>query len=165
MPYDPTAFDNMKVVLDGAAYDLDMSGEAVIKGRKDLIDLASMSRTFIIRIALTHFSNVSAGIRVNSTLEHLAAELLPPAGHLNQGAYVTIEFSWRVIQNQASSYIPAIKQLWGPERMYEEIEKVSSQEGAKNAIIVSFNRLFTEAMMDDLLDLLHHVVKTLQKLE
>jgi hypothetical protein len=155
----------MKVVLDGAAYDLDMSGEAVIKGRKDLVDLASMSRTFIIRIALTHFSNVSAEIRVDSTLEHLAAELLPPAGHLDQGAYVTIEFSWRVLQNQVSLYSPVIKQLWGPDRMYEEIEMVSSQDGAKSAIIVSFNRLFTEAMMDDLLDVLHHVVKTLQKLE
>jgi hypothetical protein len=163
--YDPTAFDNMKVVLDGAAYDLDMSGEAVVKGRKDLIDLATMSRSFSIRIALTHFSNVSAEIRVDSTLEHIAAELLPAVGHLDQGAYVTIEFSWHVNQNQSLSYSQLIKQLWGPERIYEEIERVSSHNGESKALIVSFNRLFTEAMMDDLLDVLHHVVKTLQKLD
>ncbi|WP_259317087.1 hypothetical protein [Heyndrickxia coagulans] len=38
--FDPTAFENMKTVFEGAAYDLDLRGEASITGRKDLVDLA-----------------------------------------------------------------------------------------------------------------------------
>ncbi|MEK8128412.1 hypothetical protein WMW72_10900 [Paenibacillus filicis] len=46
MMFDPTIFDNLKVVMEGRLYDLDAEGSIRITGREDLVDLASMSRTF-----------------------------------------------------------------------------------------------------------------------
>jgi hypothetical protein len=40
--FDPTAFDNMKVVLEGALYDLDIMGEIIITDRNDLFNTAKM---------------------------------------------------------------------------------------------------------------------------
>jgi hypothetical protein len=44
--FDPTAFDNWKVVVEGAMYDLDQEGALAVVSREDLVDLAGMSRTF-----------------------------------------------------------------------------------------------------------------------
>ena len=44
--FDPTAFDNMKVVLEGAVYDRDILGDILVVNRDDLINLASLSRQF-----------------------------------------------------------------------------------------------------------------------
>jgi uncharacterized Zn finger protein len=50
--FDPTAFDNWKVVVEGAMYDLDREGIVLVAGREDLVDLAGMSRSFRISVRL-----------------------------------------------------------------------------------------------------------------
>ncbi|WP_199619678.1 hypothetical protein [Paenibacillus alkalitolerans] len=50
--FDPTAFDNWKVVVEGALYDLDREGAIAVVGREDLVDLAGMSRSFRISASL-----------------------------------------------------------------------------------------------------------------
>ncbi|KYD22330.1 MAG: hypothetical protein C6P37_08510 [Caldibacillus debilis] len=50
--FDPTAYENMKVILEGYLYDYDMQGEILIKERNDLINLADMSRTFSLLFSL-----------------------------------------------------------------------------------------------------------------
>ena len=44
--FDPTAFENIKVVLEGAVYDLDLNGEIIIIDRNDLINTAKLSRKY-----------------------------------------------------------------------------------------------------------------------
>ncbi|MCI3923796.1 hypothetical protein MO973_26565 [Paenibacillus sp. TRM 82003] len=48
--FDPTIFDNWKVVAEGAMYDLDREGELEVIGRSDVMDLASLSRSFAIGV-------------------------------------------------------------------------------------------------------------------
>ncbi|KPV55085.1 periplasmic component, partial [Paenibacillus sp. A3] len=48
--FDPTIFDNLKVVLEGHLYDLDAEQTIRVIGREDFIDLASMKRIFSMRI-------------------------------------------------------------------------------------------------------------------
>ena len=50
--FDPTAFDNMKVVLEGAVYDRDLFGDILIVSRDDLVNLATLSRKFTIEFVL-----------------------------------------------------------------------------------------------------------------
>ena len=47
--FDPTIFDNMKVILEGYVYDLDFAGKIVVTGRMDRIEMSTMSRTYGIR--------------------------------------------------------------------------------------------------------------------
>ena len=48
MMFDPTIFDNLKVVAEGAVYDLDLQGEILITNRIDQVDLATLSRYYAI---------------------------------------------------------------------------------------------------------------------
>ncbi len=50
--FDPTAFDNMKVVLEGAVYDRDILGDILVVKRDDLVNLATLSRQFMMEFQL-----------------------------------------------------------------------------------------------------------------
>ncbi|WP_309120238.1 hypothetical protein [Paenibacillus sp.] len=71
--FDPTIFDNWKVVFEGALYDLDREGAVEVIGREDLVDLASMSRSFRIGARRTG-GGCRAEIRLTSGLADFAAE-------------------------------------------------------------------------------------------
>jgi len=76
--FDPTAFDNMKVVLEGSLYDLDISGEIRVVNREDLVNLARMEREFSITFCtekLEH-KNINITYKLNSSGQELYNELL-----------------------------------------------------------------------------------------
>ncbi|MDF0725751.1 hypothetical protein PY093_03360 [Cytobacillus sp. S13-E01] len=39
--FDPTIFDNLKVVIEGEVYDLDLTGDFLVTNRSDSIDIAN----------------------------------------------------------------------------------------------------------------------------
>lgn len=72
--FDPTIFDNLKVVLEGALYDADREGRLEVIGREDLIELAGLSRTFRMRVRLNEGRCVGE-VSLRSGLPDFAAEL------------------------------------------------------------------------------------------
>ena len=42
--FDPTAYENMRVVLEGIFYDKDLSGEILVIDRNDIVNTAKLSR-------------------------------------------------------------------------------------------------------------------------
>ncbi|MBR8645431.1 hypothetical protein KEH51_18565 [[Brevibacterium] frigoritolerans] len=50
--FDPTAFENMKVVLEGAVYDRDFIGDILVINRDDIVNLSTMSRSYKIEMEL-----------------------------------------------------------------------------------------------------------------
>ncbi|MBN3523665.1 hypothetical protein [Paenibacillus apiarius] len=72
--FDPTIFDNLKVVLEGKIYDLDQEGEWLVIGREDLIDLAGFGRTFRMRVQRPGEACIAA-LTLASGLADFAAEL------------------------------------------------------------------------------------------
>jgi hypothetical protein len=44
--FDPTVYENLKVVIEGEIYDRDLEGEIAIIDRQDQVNLATMSRTY-----------------------------------------------------------------------------------------------------------------------
>jgi hypothetical protein len=71
--FDPTAFDNWKVVVEGALYDLDREGQLIIIGREDLVDLAKMSRKFQIRVRESESSS-QAELQLVSSMADFVGE-------------------------------------------------------------------------------------------
>lgn len=75
--YHPSVYDNLKIVLEGAVYDLDFSGEIEIVNRKDLMDHAIMERNYSIDFVVkTIGESMKGNICLTSTLEDLAMEKL-----------------------------------------------------------------------------------------
>ena len=71
--FDPTIFDNLKVVLEGELYDADREGRIEVIGREDTVELAGMSRTFRMKLRLTD-GRSTAIVALAGELEDFAAE-------------------------------------------------------------------------------------------
>ncbi|WP_163100927.1 hypothetical protein [Peribacillus alkalitolerans] len=178
--FDPTAFDNMKTVLEGAVYDQDLEGAILVTNRNDLLDLAQLSRCFKIDLQLRPIkqgteSTITASLVLRSSLENFAAELLSsenPSIWKNAGANLKIQFaipmqlpSLDSIQKLTS----LLKKQWGENReIIIKEEKTFENAVYRDSLIystVQFARLVTEDQLEDLFELVNHVIKSLEELE
>jgi len=159
--FDPTAYENMKIVIEGTAYDLDLEGQIRVVDRKDIVDLATLARRYEITFCLKQSSTIMAKLTLEAKLNQLAAELLQNGSQKQIGAFVHISFTW---DSSSKQYMEKIKEHWGLEHIYEERKIYSSLNGVKEEIIIDFSRIITEDMMDDLVAMFHFSVHTLTKL-
>jgi hypothetical protein len=160
--FDPTAFDNMKVVAEGLFYDLDLNGTITIKERNDIIDLAQLSRRYSLSFMLNEHSDVLATFRLYAHLQQLSAELLSEGGPAKRGAFLEIVYSGSdrdITQEKIREWQVA----WGEQRKFETREINSSLFGTSIELVVRFERLITEEMMEDLQKLIEFFVATLQR--
>lgn len=165
--FDPTVWDNLKVVLEGAIYDLDLDGDISIVDRNDIINLAKMSRTFTITFkqSMVKSEYPIATITLEADLDNLAAEL----HHKSQkpGCYLAICFKTHI--HDAEAECPKIEKflqdIWGNSRKFEQklsFTYSSAQMGYLNEIIVMFDRKIYEENIDDLLEMIPYILETLQ---
>ncbi len=175
--FDPTVFDNVKVVLEGEVYDQDMTGAIQVSAREDLVDLASFSRTF--RIAFR--TKPSAGrymawVELSSSLRNIAAEILeqPKA---EAGCLLSVSFAAAIADARGAEEInpqvicaqadAAVKAVWGGQYQLEQQVTHTygfGKETVSHTVRLLFGRTFTEAVIDDLPELVSHTIKTLEQL-
>ncbi|HZG73979.1 MAG TPA: hypothetical protein VEY51_20795 [Chondromyces sp.] len=159
--FDPTAFDNIKTVLEGSVYDLDLSGDITITGRQDSIDMAVLSRRYSVTFFKNELPKVNVQIRLEAALRHLASELLgTEAQKEHQGAVLSIQYSGNAAAFPETA-METLRHLWGTERLYERRKISSDRFGVSHELEVTFNRLITEEMMEDLEEMLHFIVDSL----
>ncbi|MED4226786.1 hypothetical protein [Neobacillus cucumis] len=166
--FDPTAFDNMKVVFEGALYDRDNKGEIIIMDRNDWVNLAKMSRQFEVMFQLPE-SRVRAKIEMKSNMVNLAAELLSSIQNEQQaGCYLKLKF---VIEKTEVLNFQELKKIlldvWGDGREISvntynhPLEKEKDQ---LTILTVSFGRLITEEQIEDLFEMTDFMITTLEQL-
>lgn len=170
--FDPTAFDNMKVVLEGAIYDLDFAGEIKIVNRDDLVNLAKLSRQYCISFETLPTSLVTATIILRAGLENFADELLPGIKNNElMGAHVQVQFLLKQCFKQSGQFTELdqlIQTIWGENRhvSYQLMSNpLNDVELPTCQITLSFNRLILEENMDDLKEMAVYMVETANKLE
>ncbi|WP_040208506.1 hypothetical protein [Neobacillus jeddahensis] len=166
--FDPTAFDNMKVVLEGAIYDRDLRGELVITDRNDVMNMAKMSRSFDIVFQLPD-KMVSGIMKLESKLHNLTAELLSSSA-TNQlaGCYVELKF---IIKTSSEVDYQKVKHIllgiWGETRKIE-LSSISypleANKTKSTVLTVDFDRLVTEDQMDDLVEMTEFMMTSLEQL-
>ncbi|MCU9613644.1 hypothetical protein OEV98_08730 [Caldibacillus lycopersici] len=90
--FDPTAYENIKVVLEGIVYENDLQGEILVIERNDLVNLADLSRSF--NITFTHKDDIQHKVQVKigllSTFKQIASEWMTI--HEQPGAGFSITF-------------------------------------------------------------------------
>jgi hypothetical protein len=167
--FDPTAYENMKVVVEGYLYDKDFDGEISISERNDVINIAKLSREYSISFQLKETNKEHfAIIRIKAGIENFAAELLPVQIEPNHiGSFVELEFVvhhphkedfYTLIQTE-------LQHLWGEKRTIQQqvrFNPISSSESIENRIMVHFNRLVLEEQIDDLKAICDHMIETLK---
>ncbi|MGM0881252.1 MAG: hypothetical protein ACQEXQ_09435 [Bacillota bacterium] len=166
--FDPTVFENLKVAFENQLYDLDNLDKKIqIINRIDRLEMAVMSRTFALRFILRDQKEVSAEISLDASLKDLAAEILElqgetPACTLRLRFYMQINET-AVVCKQIEQIL---QQIWNPEILpTQTISYVYGQENIySNKIELGFNRKISEEQMNDIPELIEHVLQTLKEL-
>lgn len=169
--FDPTAFDNMKVVIEGALYDLDLAGEIVITDRNDIVNMAKMSRSFDVHFQLssTQQGSVTAKLEIRADFINLAAELMPNSLSQKQdGCTIKLQFFHYGITDEAQ--LNKIREIfidiWGETRQISQSVTITpSISLIHNCISIEFDRLINEDQMDDLVEMIDFMMKTNEQLQ
>ncbi|MED3553537.1 hypothetical protein [Cytobacillus praedii] len=169
--FDPTAFENMKVVVDGAIYDEDLSGGITIIDRNDFLNTAKLSRKYEVSFISKEDNRVVCTFIMEAGLENLAAELLPSAhSELLSGCQLFVKFSF--LHPNERSYFQAIerclKDIWGSERTISQsacFDPFDEGNRVKNETIIFFNRLVYEDQMDDILAMVKYMIVSMERLK
>jgi hypothetical protein len=163
--FDPTVFDNLKTVLEGEVYDLDLDEKIVVTNREDLIDLARLSRTYRIYFRLWHDERVEACISLGAQLNHLAAELLSQ-NETEAGCVLEVSFSLSLTHLHLCEKISEeLQRIWGENRTIQQtISFLYGENTYRNEVRVKFHRLVNENHVEDLRELVSYVVQSLDVL-
>ncbi|MEF2967185.1 hypothetical protein V3851_15210 [Paenibacillus sp. M1] len=166
--FDPTIFENLKVVVEGAVYDLDFRGKLEIIGRTDRIELSVMSRYYAIQFSLPGQPDKWAELRLWADTEDLAGEILE-LNTVTLGCRMQPVFYKRL--KDPAGECPEIERLtaeiWG--NHIGLMQRIISVYGDNDflpldEITVDFQRRFGEEVVQDLPEMLEHMLLMLDKL-
>jgi hypothetical protein len=157
--FDPTAYENLKVVLQGALYELELTGSLKITDRKDMIDLASLERRYSLTVSHPDEDDISAVITLTAGINEWNAEARPSDNGM-PGAWLQVSYQseGRLFPEETSN---RLEEWWGPDRTLEWTEIRSSIHPIKHVCKVNFNRIITEEMVDDLEEVAVHIENSL----
>ncbi|WP_139992471.1 hypothetical protein [Paenibacillus paridis] len=167
--FDPTVFENLKVAFENRLYDLDTLDRKIdITNRIDRLDMAVMSREFTLQFKLTERPEAFAEIQLTASLKELAAEILELKGE-EPACTLRLRFHMQVrnMDEQCREVEQIMQRIWEPE--LAPTQTISYLFGAEvpiytNVIELNFNRKISEEQMDDIRDLVKHMLQTLKKL-
>jgi len=165
--FDPTVFDNLKVVLEGAIYDLDFNNRVEITDRSDIVDLAKMSRSYT--LTLTQ-GKTDAIVELSTDALNWSGEILAPEQG-NYPCHLYVEFLLKIadIDQDCSSIRFRLNQIWRSFKPKIE-QNISFIYGNTtplfdNQIVLSFKDDFGEDFIADIPFLIEKLVSTLSALE
>ncbi|GGH36940.1 hypothetical protein [Paenibacillus segetis] len=168
--FHPTVFDNIKVAIENQIYDYDnLDGILVVTDRSDLVNMALMSREFTLSFKLIGGQKVTAEIVLSASTKDLNDEILEVPNQ-NPGCNLQLRFYTQVenvaIQCQAIKSI--LHAIWGSDlRPLQALSFIYGEESEvyNNCIELQFKRQITEEQMEDIPELLKHVLQSAEELE
>lgn len=168
--FDPTAFENMKVVIEGALYDLDLDDDIQVLDRNDIVNMAKLSRTYDVTFSMKNKESVQCTFSLEAKLENLAAELLPLLQSKKlAGSYLSIKFG---VTHQSQDEIhemleKELADIWGNDRSYKQMisfEPLHRSKRLRTEIFIDFNRLVLEDQIDDILHMIDYMILSLERI-
>lgn len=169
----PTVYENLKVAIENYIYDLDNQGEGItVTHRADLLDMAVMSRRLELQFALIDQPYITAELQLSASLKDLADEILEQTDDLH---LCSLQLRFRLFMPANEQSCERISQLlrgiWGSE-VELELTVIGTYDPvmgviASNQIIadVRFDRKIGEAQIEDIPELVSHMLRTLYRLE
>ncbi|TYR80898.1 hypothetical protein FZC66_11140 [Priestia megaterium] len=165
--FDPIVFDNLKVVVEGEIYDLDLSGQVSVLNREDVVDLARFTRTY--RILFQQHICCTASLTLSTDLDNIHAELAPSRNE-KPGCTVFIQFYIKketpYTEEDCRELQHLCQKIWGETRVIQQriIHEVGTNE-YENEIKVIFNRFIYEDQVADLVEMIDYMLQTMDQLK
>ncbi|MCA0985735.1 hypothetical protein [Guptibacillus algicola] len=162
--FDPTIYENVKVVLEGELYDRDLDGEITISNRSDLVDLATLSRTYV--VTFEENEKVISTINLHASLESFSAEQLQ-LEDIEPGCELKLSFEMAVRDKGICDEIyKLIKKIWGDRPYVSQTlsYKYRQESTIMNKIDLEFNRQINEDQISDLTTIVDYTIRTANEL-
>ncbi|MCW3791737.1 hypothetical protein OM416_09105 [Paenibacillus sp. LS1] len=166
--FDPTVYDNLKVGFENHLYDMDNLDERIqIMGRKDRLEMAVMSREFMLQFCLRDHPEVTGEVVLSSSLEELAAEILETPG-AQPGCRLELRFG--MIVKEPETQCPAIRsilqQSWLEQRVCQNILYIFDEQPITYNVTahIYFDRSVNEDQMGDIPELCEHMANVMDQL-
>ncbi|WP_088101980.1 hypothetical protein [Halalkalibacter urbisdiaboli] len=164
--FDPTIFDNLKVVLEGAIYDLDLDGEIIVTNRADLLDLATMSRRFSMQFQMQGAKQTYpvAEIIIFSSLRDFATEMID-GDEKRAGCVIEINFYTIIdnVEDHCQMIEKAFTDIWDRRPFINQ--EISFKYGRKKRLLnktnLNFERKINENQIDDLKGIVEYSLESL----
>ncbi|OIJ17266.1 hypothetical protein BKP37_01825 [Anaerobacillus alkalilacustris] len=170
--FDPTIYENLKVVLEGKIYERDFNNEIIIVDRQDNIDLASMSRQYVITFSIKSGSkNYQAKVKLKADSKDLYGEILEKETISNCGCHLMLSLNGPLTNISSNPQIikqmlenkwnkrPIITQeiyyTWNPNEAHQYFLKT----------ILSFDRKINEDHIDDFDQIMNLLIESLLLVE
>ncbi|MBM7703220.1 hypothetical protein [Metabacillus iocasae] len=165
--FDPIVFDNLKVIVEGEIYELDLSGEVSVVNREDFVDLARFTRTY--HISFRQHSCCIATLKLSTDLDNIHAELNPRRNE-KPGCTVFIQFTYTQDKpfdtEQCEHFQHVLEDIWGETRtITQRLSHEVGNEEYEDLITVTFNRYIYEDQVGDLVEMIDYMLQTLDALE
>ncbi|MEK3976745.1 hypothetical protein [Psychrobacillus sp. FSL K6-1267] len=167
--YDPTVFENLKVVFENLLYDMDNIERKInITNRTDRMDFSIIKRDFSIEFVLSDKQKVTAEIIIEASLEELASEILETPGKA-PGCTLQLKFQKSVIEvpEECKSIELALKEIWEDDITITQrlsFEYGQLKKNYVNTILLSFHQKIKEENIGEIDDFLSSVIETLELL-
>ncbi|MCA0990734.1 hypothetical protein [Pseudalkalibacillus hwajinpoensis] len=161
--FDPTIYENVKVVLEGELYDRDLEGEISIISREDLVDLASLSRKYLMKF--TGNADVDVTIELFADLANFSAEQLQ-LDQIEPGCEIKIYFDVFISDEEDCAEIEEdIRSIWGNRPTIRQTVSFPYAEDHQEVslsthVLLEFNRKINEDQISDLGDLIEYAIQT-----
>lgn len=175
--FDPTIYENIKVVIQGAVYDLDISGKILITDRNDWVDLSRMSRSFSIEFREKIAGNATATLQLNASFAELAAEIHEIEPHqAGSQLYVIFNRTCSSENENLRELHEKVQMIWGsrPQITHQWIKSwgiddvpsplESITDTYEHRMVLNFNRRINENQISDIPEILQFIVDTLEVL-
>ncbi|MFC7395303.1 hypothetical protein [Scopulibacillus cellulosilyticus] len=167
--FDPTIYENLKVVIEGAVYELDLNGNLSVIDRVDNIDLAKMSRDFSLTFTKRD-GTVSAKLTLSANTQTLSAEILD-ADTANLGCQLKITFYVNVQhpETDCEAILFLINKHWRKYRpsVTQHLSYIYGEYNGEfqDAINISLNESINESHISEVKEFLASIIDTLTSLE
>ncbi|GAA0348234.1 hypothetical protein GCM10008967_43200 [Bacillus carboniphilus] len=157
--FDPTAYENIKVILEGAVYDYDLEGQITVLDRNDTFNLSKLTRTYTIQFSLNAMQTPCDLMITLSTLDlykEIALNQEEVGCKIQVGVHIyEDEVPLQKLKAQMIS-------VWGARDIDIKTEYSLNGDKTTNIVEIDFDRLIKEDDVDDVVALVDHCIHTLQ---
>ena len=168
--FDPTIYENLKVVVEGEIYEHDLDGDIFITDRQDLVNLATMSRLYSVSFKDHAVDTFQATLMLEAQSEDLYGEILEKSSnsigckltlHL-EGPLKDIHSTPKYIQDQ-------LEKKWNSRPIIQqEISFIWDEESISNKfftkITLNFDRKINEDHISDFTEIISLLIESLHLL-
>ncbi|MFY4776061.1 hypothetical protein [Metabacillus sp. RGM 3146] len=164
--FDPTIFDNLKVVLEGEIYDRDLDQEIIILDRTDIVNLSDMSRMYRIKFAEKKGTAI-ASVEFQLFMSHKQMYSEWKQDFKEAGCDIKMIFAWPKDLSGCKEWTESsIKRIWGEEVLIShETRRTTSHSGitvVQYLVYLEFDRMINEDNALDLESMVSYALETIR---